>query len=73
MNEVRFFIGYSGWAANQLEDEIKNNTWIVSSNNATNILFESQAKQSWKRYLNDLGGKYKIISKFPLDIHSPFL
>lgn len=67
MNEVRFFIGYSGWAAEQLESEIKNNTWIVSDNNAKNILFESQAKQTWKRYLRDLGGKYKIISTFPLD------
>ena len=67
MNEVRFFIGYSGWAADQLESEIKNNTWIVSDNNAENILFESQAKQTWKRYLRDLGGKYKIISTFPLD------
>ncbi len=67
MNEVRFFIGYSGWAADQLESEIKNNTWIVSDNNAENILFESQAKQTWKRYLRDLGGKYKIIATFPLD------
>ena len=67
MNEVRFFIGYSGCAADQLESEIKNNTWIVSDNNAENILFESQAKQTWKRYLRDLGGKYKIISTFPLD------
>lgn len=67
MNEVRFFIGYSGWAADQLENEVKNNTWVVSEKNAKNILFESQAKQSWKRYLHELGGKYKIISTFPLD------
>ncbi len=67
LKDVRFFIGYSGWGPEQLETEIKNNTWVVSSNKAENILFESQAKQSWKRYLHDLGGKYKIISKFPLD------
>jgi len=67
MDEVRFFIGYSGWAADQLENEVKNNTWVVSEKNAKNILFESQAKQSWKRYLHELGGKYKIISTFPLD------
>lgn len=67
MDEVRFFIGYSGWATDQLENEVKNNTWVVSEKNAKNILFESQAKQSWKRYLHELGGKYKIISTFPLD------
>ena len=67
IKNIRFFIGYAGWGTNQLETEIKNNTWIVSKTNAENILFESQAKQSWKRYLHDLGGKYKIISKFPLD------
>src|ERR1035438_39286 len=29
-HEIRLFVGYSGWAANQLEDEIKRNSWLVA-------------------------------------------
>ncbi len=67
VKNIRFFIGYSGWGANQLETEIQNNSWIVSELNSSTMLFGSQSKLSWKRYMYDLGGKFKIISKFPID------
>jgi putative transcriptional regulator len=28
--KIRFFLGYSGWSAGQLQEEIKENAWIVS-------------------------------------------
>ncbi len=67
IKNVRFFIGYSGWSANQLDTEIRNNSWIVSEMRSSSILFGSQSKLTWKRYMHDLGGKFKIISKFPID------
>ena len=67
IKNVRFFIGYSGWEANQLETEIRNNSWIVSEMNSPSMLFGSQSKLTWKRYMYELGGKFKIMSKFPID------
>ena len=67
VKNIRFFIGYSGWGANQLETEIQNNSWIVSELNSSTMLFGSQSKLTWKRYMYDLGGKFKIMSKFPID------
>ena len=67
IKNVRFFIGYSGWAANQLDTEIRNNSWIVSEMNSPSMLFGSQSKLTWKRYMYELGGKFKIMSKFPID------
>ena len=67
IKNVRFFIGYSGWEANQLDNEIRNNSWIVSEMNSPSMLFGSQSKLTWKRYMYELGGKFKIMSKFPID------
>src|SRR5215831_15923713 len=33
---IRFFLGYTGWAAHQLEDELEDNSWIVSENSYQN-------------------------------------
>src|SRR5690606_35136793 len=29
-NQIRFFLGYSGWVEKQLEGELKHNSWIVT-------------------------------------------
>src|SRR5690554_7572137 len=29
---IRFFLGYSGWETDQLEDELKINSWVVTEN-----------------------------------------
>ena len=64
---VRFFIGYSGWASEQLEKELETNSWIVANLSSKGMLFESKSKQTWKRFMYDLGGKFKVMSKFPID------
>jgi len=30
LHQIRFFIGYSGWSGNQLDDEMNANSWLVS-------------------------------------------
>jgi len=66
ISKVRFIIGYAGWKRKQLKEEIKSNAWIVKELSSPLQLFESQSRLSWKRVMFDLGGKYKIMSKFPL-------
>tara|TARA_B100001059_G_C17753529_1_gene538558 strand:+ start:343 stop:900 length:558 start_codon:yes stop_codon:yes gene_type:complete len=66
--EIRFFLGYSGWGSNQLEDELLNNSWFVSDNDFENI-FSVDDESLWKNKLMQKGGEYKIWANAPSDIH----
>ena len=39
-NDIRFFLGYSGWDANQLNLELDSNSWILSENNYKKDIFQ---------------------------------
>lgn len=62
-NQVRFFLGYSGWSPNQLEEEIENNAWVVSEMDTEKIMHADE--KIWKETLNELGKKYKVWSNIP--------
>ena len=47
LSKVRFFIGYSGWDAGQLEMELDENSWVVKENVEDNIL-DILPKNLWK-------------------------
>jgi putative transcriptional regulator len=64
-DKIKFFLGYSGWSKNQLTDEIKTDSWIVSDIDSDNI-FEKD-KDLWKSVLENKGGKYKALANFPLN------
>lgn len=63
-NEVIFFIGYSGWDPTQLEEEIEQNSWIVSDTSKEN-LFADTYDDFWKNTVKSLGNKYAHIANFP--------
>ena len=62
---IRFFLGYSGWSKSQLGNEIKSNSWIVSEFDQNSIISIDQ--NLWQSILSKKGGKYKIVSNFPID------
>lgn len=64
-NQVRFFLGYSGWAPGQLEEELKSEAWIMG-NVKSNYVFDS-SKNLWHDALMDMGNKYALIANFPDD------
>ncbi len=63
-HNIKFFLGYSGWGIGQLDEELKDNTWIVAKE-YRNIFKGSQ--YMWKDVLEKMGGKYKIIANSPED------
>jgi len=65
-NKVRFFIGYSGWGEGQLDDEMKEKTWLTVDA-ASNLVFHTEPAQVWKDSLKHLGGEYAIMANFPID------
>ena len=66
-DHVRFFLGYSGWAAGQLSDELAENSWLVAQAPSTNYLMDTSRESIWKDLMQSQGGIYKIMSEFPLD------
>ena len=66
-NEVRFFLGYSGWGQQQLKDEINANNWIVSDKYNSDSVFSSNEEQLWREVIVNLGPKYAHLSNFPTD------
>jgi putative transcriptional regulator len=65
-SKIRFFIGYSGWSAGQLEMEMSEKTWLIAP--ATRALvFHGNAEEIWKDSLKHLGGEYEIMVNFPID------
>jgi putative transcriptional regulator len=63
-SQIRFFLGYSGWSAGQLERELKENSWVIAKVNP-NIILDSQTGNSWKKVLRGLNNKYRMWADFP--------
>lgn len=63
-NEVRFFLGYAGWAFGQLENELKENSWIIAPCDGAEIM-DTSNENLWETVLKRMGGEHKIISNFP--------
>jgi putative transcriptional regulator len=64
--DFRFFVGYSGWSAGQLEMEMKEKTWLVAPS-SHHILFESEADFCWKNSIMLLGEGFEPVIHYPLD------
>ncbi len=65
-NKVRFFIGYSGWSSGQLDDELKEKSWLTVE--ATRkLIFHKNPDDIWRDSLKHLGGEYEMMINFPID------
>jgi putative transcriptional regulator len=63
-SQIRFFLGYSGWSAGQLERELKENSWIIARVNS-NIILSNKGDDIWKRVLRSFKNKYRMWADFP--------
>lgn len=63
--KVRFFLGYSGWSATQLVEELKENSWIVVDNILSDEILNTSITDFWKHCMEKQGKRFQIISQFP--------
>lgn len=62
--QIRFFVGYSGWGSNQLEGELKENSWVVSELDIVQVM--AGKDDLWSKTVKQLGPKYKPWTIYPI-------
>lgn len=62
--EIRFFLGYSGWDGGQLENELKENSWLVNDVNSETVM-RNLNMASWADFVRQAGDQYRIWTNFP--------
>lgn len=64
-DDIRFFLGYSGWDFEQLASELVSNTWIVSENSHHDNIIGVVDESFWKNKMVAMGDAYSIWSNAP--------
>ncbi|MBT9189506.1 MULTISPECIES: YqgE/AlgH family protein [Zobellia] len=64
-NDIRFFLGYSGWSSFQLDKELLSKSWIVVENDYESSLIHKSSEAFWKEKMVELGGDYLLWSNSP--------
>ena len=65
VNDIKFFLGYSGWSPNQLNLEIESKSWIVKKNSNSSEIFRNKSKSLWSKKMKELGGDFILWSNSP--------
>ena len=65
-DEVRFFVGYSGWSPNQLDTELGSKSWFVA-NVKPKLLMNTDVTDLWKKVMESMGSKGSMIANLPDD------
>ena len=63
--QILFFVGYSGWSAEQLDREISEGSWVVTNLNPIHIFAGSD--ELWINAVQQLGKKFKPWTLYPED------
>lgn len=64
-DQIRFFLGYSGWESDQLEQELEVSTWVVIPNTYDGSIIEKTNINFWKEKMIEFGGDYLLWSNAP--------
>jgi putative transcriptional regulator len=62
----RVYVGYAGWSAGQLEEELEEESWLVLPAEPDD-LFSDDADGLWSAVLRRQGGPYALLALMPPD------
>lgn len=66
-NDIRSFLGYSGWDKGQLQQELEEKSWIVVKNKWKDKLLSLNSEQLWRDQMLDQGGNFRLWANSPDD------
>lgn len=64
--DIRFYLGYSGWGAGQLDGEMEQRSWLISDASAP-FVFETVEDHIWAKTVKSLGKEYEYLLTAPVD------
>jgi len=64
LKQYRFFVGYSGWGAGQLESEISANAWLTTPADPE-IVFDLPPEERWRSAASRLGIDLDLMNASP--------
>lgn len=66
-SNIKFFLGYTGWAKPQLDEELIKKSWIPNRliDNNDIFLFRKTEGELWQQKMKLIGGEYLIWSNAP--------
>ncbi len=65
--DIRFFVGYTGWSSGQLQAEHSMASWLTAQGHREYV-FGGGMHHLWKNVLEEQGGTYSIIGQIPTPI-----
>ncbi|MBO7609109.1 MAG: YqgE/AlgH family protein [Muribaculaceae bacterium] len=64
---VRFFVGYSGWGAGQLSDELDRHDWVVLDGADADYALRTPYLEMWDRAVSRFGDRYRLWRNWPVE------
>lgn len=64
---VRFFVGYSGWDAGQLMEEIRRHDWVVLDGDNREMMLHWRHEGMWDEAVSRFGDRYRLWRNWPLE------
>lgn len=64
--ELRLVLGYAGWSAGQLDEEIRRHDWLVAPVDVSQI-FSPEPENVWERVLHSIGIRPESLPTIPFD------
>jgi putative transcriptional regulator len=65
--QLKFFAGYAGWGATQLDNEMKQAAWLTYPA-SMKLVFYSPPEELWKLILLNMGPTYRLLAETPDDM-----
>ncbi len=65
-HQIRFYIGYSGWGEEQLNQEVENDMWFTKTDNYHHIV-KTEPQELWGEELITINPGYKAFSDYSFD------
>ena len=65
--QIKFFAGYAGWSAGQLDKEMQDAAWLTHPA-SIELVFHSQPAELWRLILRGKGPQYRLLAEAPDDV-----
>ncbi len=63
---IRLFVGYTGWSPGQLDKELEEGSWFVTEMPSASLL-QAEPANVWKEAISFLGKEYQYLANMPIN------